>query len=114
MEASEQHPARLVDRRPQVAPDQLLAEFVPPPRFAGERFSTYRPDPAQPSQAAAVERLERFADDVHERARDRRWWPFGGRAKQAGPAGVYLDGGFGVGKTHLLASLWHATEAPAA
>uniref|UniRef100_UPI0015F02530 cell division protein ZapE n=1 Tax=Streptomyces phytophilus TaxID=722715 RepID=UPI0015F02530 len=29
----------------------------------------------------------------------------------AGPRGVYLDGGFGVGKTHLLASLWHATEA---
>jgi cell division protein ZapE len=33
---------------------------------------------------------------------------------RSGPAGVYLDGGFGVGKTHLLASLWHASEAPAA
>ncbi|SEE25038.1 cell division protein ZapE [Streptomyces sp. 2224.1] len=30
-----------------------------------------------------------------------------------GPRGVYLDGGYGVGKTHLLASLWHATPAPA-
>jgi len=29
---------------------------------------------------------------------------------QAG--GVYLDGGFGVGKTHLLASLWHAVPSP--
>ncbi len=29
----------------------------------------------------------------------------------AGPRGVYLDGGYGVGKTHLLASLWHATPA---
>ncbi|MDT0446063.1 cell division protein ZapE, partial [Streptomyces johnsoniae] len=28
------------------------------------------------------------------------------------PRGVYLDGGFGVGKTHLLASLWHAAPAP--
>ena len=27
------------------------------------------------------------------------------------PRGVYLDGGYGVGKTHLLASLWHATPA---
>jgi cell division protein ZapE len=26
--------------------------------------------------------------------------------------GVYLDGGYGVGKTHLLASLWHETEGP--
>jgi cell division protein ZapE len=25
---------------------------------------------------------------------------------------VYLDGGYGVGKTHLLASLWHTTPAP--
>src|SRR6188768_3783973 len=26
--------------------------------------------------------------------------------------GVYLDGGFGVGKTHLLASLWHVAPGP--
>ncbi len=30
-----------------------------------------------------------------------------GRREPAEPTGVYLDGGFGVGKTHLLASLWH-------
>ena len=28
--------------------------------------------------------------------------------------GAYFDGGFGVGKTHLLASLWHAAPAPKA
>ncbi|MBC7372514.1 MAG: cell division protein ZapE, partial [Frankiales bacterium] len=28
--------------------------------------------------------------------------------------GVYLDGGFGVGKTHLLASLWHQAPGPKA
>ncbi len=27
---------------------------------------------------------------------------------------MYLDGGFGVGKTHLLASLWHAAPVPPA
>ena len=26
--------------------------------------------------------------------------------------GIYLDGGFGVGKTHLLASLWHVSAGP--
>ncbi len=36
----------------------------------------------------------------------------GGRRPTAG--GIYLDGGFGVGKTHLLASLWHAAEGPKA
>ncbi|NDH15263.1 MAG: cell division protein ZapE, partial [Actinobacteria bacterium] len=30
----------------------------------------------------------------------------------AGRAGMYLDGGFGVGKTHLLASLWKSVEGP--
>ena len=29
-------------------------------------------------------------------------------------SGVYLDGGFGVGKTHLLAALWHVSEGPKA
>ena len=114
MEAPDPQPARLADRQPEVAPGQLLAEFVPPPRFAGERFSTYRPDPAQPSQAAAVRRLEEFSDGVRERSGGARWWRFGGRPAPRGPSGVYLDGGFGVGKTHLLASLWHAAQGPAA
>ena len=114
MDAPEQHPGRLVDRHPQVPPEQLLAGLVPPPRFAAERFSTYRPDPSQPSQAAAVRRLEQFAGDLRDPAGGARWWRFGGRGAPQGPAGVYLDGGFGVGKTHLLASLWHASDGPAA
>jgi cell division protein ZapE len=105
-------PARLVDRRPQVPPERLLAELTPPPRFARERFATYRPDPGQPSQTQAVRRLEEFAADSGA-GRSPRRWPFG-RREPSGPAGVYLDGGFGVGKTHLLASLWHATPTPTA
>jgi cell division protein ZapE len=106
-------PARLAHRRPQVPPDRLLAELTPPPRFAGERFSTYRPDPGQPTQAEAVRRLEAFAADAAQAERGGRWWPLG-RWASAAPAGMYLDGGFGVGKTHLLASLWHAVPGPAA
>ncbi|MGI8900939.1 MAG: hypothetical protein ACR2HA_08405 [Nocardioides sp.] len=30
----------------------------------------------------------------------------------AAPSGIYLDGGYGVGKTHPLASLWHAAPGP--
>jgi cell division protein ZapE len=114
VQAPDQQPERLADRNPRVAPGDLLAEFVPPPRFAAERFATYRPDPAQPSQAAAVRRLEEFADAGSRGGSGGRWWPFGRRPSPPGPSGVYLDGGFGVGKTHLLASLWHATDGPAA
>jgi cell division protein ZapE len=103
--------APLSTRRPQVEPSRLVAELVPPPRFDAVRFATYRPDPAQPSQAAAVERLESFATSLGARAGSRRRWP---RRQAPGSSGVYLDGGFGVGKTHLLASLWHAAPGPKA
>ena len=101
--------ARLVDRSPVVPLDTLVAGLVPPPRFDDARFSTYLPDPAQPSQAAALEVLQAFAAGLQPQPRR----VFGRRAPQGRP-GVYLDGGFGVGKTHLLASLWHDAPAPRA
>ena len=84
-----------------------MAELVPPPRFDLVSFDSYIPDPTQPSQAAAVAALRVFADGVGKPTPS-RW-----RRKSAPPesrAGVYLDGGFGVGKTHLLASTWHAAQ----
>jgi cell division protein ZapE len=37
---------------------------------------------------------------------------FRASAAASSKPGVYLDGGFGVGKTHLLAALWHARAGP--
>jgi cell division protein ZapE len=99
-------PGSLTDRSPRLDRDRLVRELVPPPRFDGERFATYRPDPGEPSQRAAVERLEEYAAGLGEQPGG---W-FARRRKVAGGKGIYLDGGFGVGKTHLLASLWHASE----
>jgi cell division protein ZapE len=110
-------PDRLVDRRPEVPAGRLLAELVPPPRFTAVRFHTYRPDPDQPTQRAALDLVSGFAARLDSAsaapAPARRWFRRGSGAP-AGPAGVYLDGGFGVGKTHLLAALWHAAPAPKA
>jgi cell division protein ZapE len=95
--------------------DDLLAGFVPPPRFAHKRFGDYRPDPRHPSQAEAVARLRDIAQDLHAGARAgwrRRLREALGRPERG--AGVYLDGGFGVGKTHLLAALWNASPGPKA
>jgi cell division protein ZapE len=104
--------ARLVDRQPQVAPERLVAELVPPPHFADVRFSTYVPDPSQPSQARARDAVEAFAAGVGRQQAPKGLFR---RAKRPTEGrGVYLDGGFGVGKTHLLASLWHAAPAPKA
>jgi cell division protein ZapE len=106
-------PVSLCGREPRVPAERLVAEMVPPPRFDAVRFDTYRPDPGRPSQAAAVRELRDFAAGLGAApaARGRSWFrrtP----APPTGPGGVYLDGGYGVGKTHLLASLWHAAPAP--
>lgn len=106
---------RLVDRRPALTADELVTGFVPPARFGGVRYSNYVPSPAHRSQAAALASVEAFglrvASPVPDRARRFR------RSRDAmapGPPALYLDGGYGVGKTHLIAALWHATDLPAA
>lgn len=96
-------------------PGELLAGFVPPPRFAGKRFDDYTPDPRFPSQATAVERLRAVADSLREGSLDgwmRRMRAALGSASRG--SGVYLDGGFGVGKTHLMAALWNTSPGPRA
>ncbi|NUU20110.1 MAG: cell division protein ZapE [Streptomycetaceae bacterium] len=109
-------PVSLTSRHPVVPADRMVAEMVPPPRFDGVRFSTYIPDSTQPSQDAAVRRLEEFAAALNtgdaRPAAKRRWFRRTPQASTPAYSGIYLDGGYGVGKTHLLASLWHAAPAP--
>jgi cell division protein ZapE len=95
----------LADRSPQMSGAELAASLTPPRQFAGATLENYRPDPDYPSQADAVARVRAFAAG---------WSSSGGgglfgRRKAKSPdakPGIYLDGGFGVGKTHLLAALW--------
>jgi cell division protein ZapE len=92
-------------------PAELVAGFVPPPRFAGKRFGNYQPDTRHPSQAAAVARLRQVASEMGNAGGGWLRKVFGGRERGSG---VYLDGGFGVGKTHLLAALWNESPRPSA
>ncbi|MBF6463964.1 cell division protein ZapE [Nocardia beijingensis] len=103
---------RLVDRHPEVPADQLVAQMVPPPMFDEVSFASYIPDPKEPSQAAAVRKAEEFADQVAKISKAAHKKSFFGKKKQISGAGLYLDGGFGVGKTHLLASIFHSSPAP--
>jgi cell division protein ZapE len=98
--------ARLVDRRPTVSPERLIAQLTPPPTFADASFAGYHPDPAEPTQSAAVAACQRFCDRAVERRAGRKKL-FGRRVVLPG-VGLYLDGGFGVGKTHLLAAAYRA------
>ncbi|MFF0268389.1 cell division protein ZapE [Kribbella sp. NPDC004536] len=108
--------SRLSARWPEVGPDRLLAECVPPPRFADVRFTTYRPNPDEPTQSEALTALtDRATHLATPRPTRSRWSPWS-RLRPSSPVpgkqGIYLDGGFGVGKTHLLASLWHEAATP--
>ncbi len=99
--------ARLVDRQPGMTAAELVGHLVPPPQFAHASLENYEPDERHPSQAQAVEAMRTFSGDVVPASRGLF------SRKPAAPVakpGVYLDGGFGVGKTHLLAALWHRTR----
>jgi cell division protein ZapE len=101
--------AHLTDRHPRVTPERLIAQLVPPPTFADVRFDTYRPDPGEPSQTAAVQACRQFCEQAVQRRAGKKKL-FGKRQVLPG-VGVYLDGGFGVGKTHLLASTYYQLAA---
>ncbi len=91
-------------RHPHVPVDALLAGLVPPRHFAEASFASYVPDAAHPSQLQARDRLAELASQVLAPPRRRLLGP----ARREPAGAVYLDGGFGVGKTHLLAALAHA------
>jgi cell division protein ZapE len=91
----------LVERVPAMSGDEIAASLIPPRQFAHASLDNYVPDPEYPSQAEAVAKVQAFVQA----------WKGGGglfrrrRGDDVKP-GLYLDGGFGVGKTHLLAALW--------
>lgn len=104
---------RLADITPDVSPDQLVAQLVPPSMFDEVSFDSYIPDPNEPSQAAAREKCRAFAAEVVAAKGHKKRGLFG-RKKITPGRGIYLDGGFGVGKTHLLASIFHTCPGPKA
>jgi cell division protein ZapE len=94
-------PGRLVDRPSSLDGAQMVAHLVPPRQFDDATVENYRPDRDYPTQGAAVAAIRTFAEAWQRGSRRLR------RGTPAALPGIYLDGGFGVGKTHLLAALWH-------
>lgn len=91
-------------------PSRIVGGFVPPPRFSAKAFRGYLP--RTPSQGAAATRMKEVAVEIANRGKVRRL--LRGLSRDAGRRGrgIYLDGSFGVGKTHLLAALWDVAPAP--
>lgn len=85
--------------------EALIASLVPPPHFRDSSFGNYEPATAFASQAIAKSRVEHFTREIGKHGSGLLSRLFG-RAEFG--SGLYLDGGFGVGKTHLLAAAFHA------
>lgn len=91
--------------------DDMVQALVPPPQFRTASFDSYIPDENYASQAEAVELCRAFASDVKGTVSGGRGFLsriLFSKKSSSTKQGIYLDGGFGVGKTHLLASTWHA------
>ena len=78
---------------------QLLDELKPPREFQEATFASYVPHVEYPSQATVRDQANSFARGSSTRKIFSKQSP--------SQTGLYLDGGFGVGKTHLLAAVWH-------
>lgn len=98
----------LLERHPVMSIEAMLAHFVPPAQFEGASLDNYLPDSAFPSQAEALEKARAFVASAPAPATG--WFRKQTKSSRSGvKPGIYLDGGFGVGKTHLLAAMWHLT-----
>lgn len=96
--------ASLLDRPTEMTGAEMAASLIPPRQFDGATLESYRPDADFPSQAEAVQKVHAFAEALRGGGPGRGL--FGRRKGADAKPGLYLDGGFGVGKTHLLAALW--------
>lgn len=97
----------LVKIQPNPSLEEVLGQLVPPREFTKARFETYVPRSQFPSQAAAVAAAREFVRPSALRG-------LFSRTRTEPVSGIYLDGGFGVGKTHLLAAVWHGYRGPKA
>jgi cell division protein ZapE len=79
-----------------------LADLVPPREFSTASFDNYLPHAEFPSQSEASAAARAFAT-----GKTPKKGLFSRSAVVPEVFGIYLDGGFGVGKTHLLAATFH-------
>lgn len=96
----------LLSHNPHTRPEDLISFLRPGHRFRDVRFETYRPNTEFPSQQQACQLMQTF---IQASAAPKKRFRFFHKSKTSG-RGLYIDGGFGVGKTHLLASAYYAAQ----
>ncbi len=85
----------------------ILKSLDPPKHFDAAQFSNYIPEPDYPSQEKALRSVQDFIKSIESKNNSRLFSRWLSKNSSSG-VGLYLDGGFGIGKTHLLASAYHS------
>ncbi|MFI5264820.1 MAG: AFG1/ZapE family ATPase, partial [Candidatus Kapaibacterium sp.] len=96
-----------------VTADAILQELTPPKHFDQAQFSNYIPESEYPSQSHVLRAVSKFIEGLDAPSSKSMFERFWGQKPSEGK-GMYLDGGFGIGKTHLLASAFHSYPGPKA
>ncbi len=102
----------LSDIKTEIDFNYVKTRLTPPPRFVSATLDNYTPDEQFASQQAAKAYLKEFVGRFNKQSAS----PLGTLFRFVGTGaakGIYLDGGFGVGKTHLLAASYHAFQSSA-
>jgi cell division protein ZapE len=87
-----------------ISAEEILDDLNPPKHFDKAEFSNYIPEKEYPSQSLALQSVEQFISNLQKPpSLKSRFW----KSRSVASKGIYLDGGFGVGKTHLLAAAFH-------
>ncbi|MDA8026970.1 MAG: cell division protein ZapE [Actinomycetota bacterium] len=85
-----------------------------PERFKGTSFGSYIPNPNYPSQELALKKSIEFVTSIEKESSRSPLRRRFSSDKRASARGIYLDGGFGVGKSHLLSSIYERAPEPKA
>ncbi|WP_035588652.1 AFG1/ZapE family ATPase [Hippea jasoniae] len=83
--------------------ESIINKNAIPPKFSACSFDNYIPDDNFPSQRQAKQKLIHFVEDLSQFVSSKKGLLKRFFAKK--PKHIYLDGVFGVGKTHLLAAI---------
>lgn len=104
-----------------ISVEDCLANLKPHPKFSHCTFDNYIPDEKYLSQSEIKNRLEETLEKMKsysgpsEKPEKKRFSFFGQRKSKAESAGekpenLYIDGSYGIGKTHLLSACYNKCE----
>jgi cell division protein ZapE len=97
-----------------VSIENCFANLKPHPKFAKCNFENYIPDEKYPSQSEIKEILKTKLEELHNFKiinKPQKFTFFKKKSfDETKPKNIYIDGGYGVGKTHLLSAFYNGAN----